>query len=169
MSKNKDSIVIYESEKGEIEFRADVEKDTIWATQEKIANLFDCERSVITKHLQNVFNDLELDENSVCANFAHTATDGKKYKVKHYNLDAIIAVGYRVSSKKATQFRIWATKTLRQHLIGGYSLNNYKLEKSPKALLELYKAMALIDSTGAGGKLKGKVTIRLTEDFDPSK
>jgi len=91
------------------------------------------------------------------------------YSVDYYNLDAIIAVGYRVSSKKATQFRIWATRVLREYLAGGFALNNYKLEKAPKALLELYTAMARIESSAKGGKMKGKVTLKLTEDFDPSK
>jgi len=169
MSKNKDTIVIYEGKDGNIELRADVEKDTIWATQVQIAELFDCSTDNVSLHLKSIFADGELKKKAVTEESSVTAADGKKYKTNLYNLDAIIAVGYRVSSKKATQFRIWATKTLRTFLTGGFSLNNYKLEKSPKALLELYKAMALIDSTGAGGRLKGKVTIKLTEDFDPRK
>lgn len=166
MSKNKDSIVIYQSEKGEIEFRADVEMDTIWATQEQIAELFETTKQNTGQHLKNIFIGGELNEKVVVKNFFTTAADGKKYKVKHYNLDAIIAVGYRVSSKKATQFRIWATRVLREYLVGGFSLNQYKLEKAPKALLELYAAMTRIESSGAGGKLKGKVTQKITEDFD---
>ena len=85
----KNTIVIYEDKKGNIELRADIEKDTIWATQEQISKLFECERSVITKHLGNVFKDQELQENSVCAKFAHTAADGKTYQVEQYNLDVI--------------------------------------------------------------------------------
>ena len=90
-------------------------------------------------------------------------------QVDYYNLDVIISVGYRVKSKRGTQFRIWATGVLRQYLVRGFSLNNYRLEKSPKSLFDLYNAMARIDSKGPGGKFKGKVTIKLTEDFDPRK
>lgn len=82
--------------------------DSIWATQKAMAALFDVDRSVITKHLRNVFESGELLENSVCAKFAHTATDGKQYETNFYNLNAIISVGYRVNSQRATQFRRWA-------------------------------------------------------------
>ncbi len=104
MSKNKDSIVIYQSEKGEVELRADVEKDTIWATQEQIASVFATTKQIISYHVVNIFKEGELDKSSVVKESLTTAADGKKYKTKHYNLDAIIAVGYRVSSKKATQY-----------------------------------------------------------------
>ncbi len=166
---NKNNIVIYEDKNGNVELRADIEKDTLWTTQKMMATLFDCSPDNVSLHLKNIFNDGELDESSVTEEFSVTASDGKKYKVIHYNLDAIIAIGYRVNSKKATQFRIWATGVLRKYLTSGYSLNQYKLEKSPKALLDLYNAMALIDSKGPGGKFKGKITIKLTEDFDPRK
>lgn len=83
--------------------------ENLWATQKAIATLFDCDRSVITKHLGNVFDSGELEEKAVCAKFAHTAEDGKTYNTKFYSLDAIIAVGYRVNSIRATQFRQWAT------------------------------------------------------------
>ena len=84
-----------------------------------------------------------------------------------YNLDAIIAVGYLVNSKKATQFRIWAKSVLKEYLTRGYSLNKYKLEKSPGALLDLYSTMSSIESKVLGGKLRGKVTFKMTQDFEP--
>ena len=164
----KDNIVIYEGKNGSIELRADIKKDTIWATQEQISGLFDADRSVITKHLQNIFKDKELQQNSVCANFAHTAADGKKYKVKSYNLDAIIAVGYRVNSKKATQFRIWATTILRNYLVEGYALNKPRLKSSPEKLVGLYKTIEFLESKSLNGKLKGKIILKLTEDMEPS-
>ncbi len=161
------NIVIYEDKKGNIELRADIEKDTIWATQEQISKLFECERSVITKHLRNIFKDQELQENSVCAKLAHTATDGKRYKVQCYNLDAIIAVGYRVNSKKATQFRIWATGILKRYLVEGHVLNKRRLEEAPQKLLGLYETIALLESKALGGKLRGKLTLKLTEELEP--
>ena len=102
--------------------------ENIWATQKAIATLFDCDRSVVTKHLGNIFESLELKEEVVCAKFAHTAEDGKTYNTKFYSLDAIIAVGYRVNSIRATQFRQWATSVLRQYAIRGYVLDKKRME-----------------------------------------
>ena len=102
--------------------------ENVWATQKAMATLFDCDRSVITKHLGNVFASCELVEEAVCAKFAHTATDGKTYNTQFYSLDAIIAVGYRVNSIRATQFRQWATNVLRQFAIRGYVLDRKRME-----------------------------------------
>ena len=90
--------------------QAYVEDETLWLTQKAMAELFGVNRTVVTKHLKNIFETGKLDENSVCAKFAHTATDGKRYNTSFYNLDAIISVGYRVNSQKATKFRQWATR-----------------------------------------------------------
>ena len=102
--------------------------ENIWATQKAISTLFDCDRSVVTKHLGNIFESGELNEERVCAKFAHTAEDGKTYNTKFYSLDAIIAVGYRVNSIRATQFRQWATSVLRQYAIRGYVLDKKRME-----------------------------------------
>ncbi len=102
--------------------------ENLWATQKAIATLFDCDRSVITKHLRNILDTGELKEEAVCAKFAHTAGDGKTYNTKFYSLDAIIAVGYRVNSIRATQFRQWATSVLRQYAIRGYVLDRKRME-----------------------------------------
>ncbi len=102
--------------------------ETIWCSQKAMAMLFDCDRSVITKHLGNIFNAGELKESAVCAKFAHTASDGKTYQTQFYNLDAVISVGYRVNSIKATQFRQWATNVLRQFAIRGYVLDKKRME-----------------------------------------
>ena len=102
--------------------------ENIWATQKAISTLFNCERSVVTKHLRNIFKSKELKENQVCANFAHTAADGKTYNTKFYSLDAIIGVGYRVNSIRASQFRQWATAVLRQFAIRGYVLDKKRME-----------------------------------------
>ena len=113
-----------------IEVRIDEENETFWLTQEQIALLFERDRTVITKHLKNIFRDQELDEKMVSAFFAHTtqhgAVKGKTQEklVKYYNLDAILSVGYRVNSKRGTQFRIWANRVLKDYLIKGYAVNN---------------------------------------------
>ena len=102
--------------------------ETIWCTQKAMATLFDVDRTVITKHLKNIFESAELQQDQVCAKFAHTAEDGKSYNTLFYNLDAIISVGYRVNSIRATQFRQWATYILRQFSIRGYVIDKKRIE-----------------------------------------
>lgn len=102
-------------------------EDTIWCTQESIAMLFDKSRSTITEHLQNIFKEGELQKESVCRKFRHTANDGKEYNVQFYNLDAIISVGYRANSTRATQFRQWATAVLKQFAIRGYVIDKKRM------------------------------------------
>ena len=121
-------IEIYRGAQGEVVFDVDTEGETIWATQAQITALFGVDRTVIGRHLNNIFKDGELDEKRVCAKNAHTGPDGKTYQVKMYNLDAIISVGYRVNSKKATQFRVWATSVLKQYLTSGVAVNARRLE-----------------------------------------
>ncbi|MFA5501855.1 MAG: RhuM family protein [Sulfurovaceae bacterium] len=133
-------IVIYEN--GNVALNATVENETIWLSQKQMELLFDRERSVITKHINNIFKEQELDKNSVCAKFAHTAQDGKVYDVQHYSLDVIISVGYRVKSKQGTQFRIWANKVLKDYLIKGYALNKDRLQQ--QKLNELTQILHLI-------------------------
>ena len=109
-------IVVYKpSEAVKLEVKTDGE--TVWLTQEQMCLLFGRERSVVTKHIRNVFKEGELEEESVCAKFAHTASDGKVYQVSYYNLDVVISVGYRVKSIEGTRFRQWATRVLRQMLL----------------------------------------------------
>ena len=163
----KDNIVIFEDKNGSIELRADIKKDTIWATQDQISSVFETTKQNIGQHLKSIFSDRELTPNSVVKDFFTTAGDGKKYKVKFYNLDAIIAVGYRVNSKKATQFRIWATTILRNYLVEGYALNKPRLKSSPEKLVGLYKTIAFLESQSLNGKLKGKIILKLTEDMEP--
>jgi len=149
-------IIIYKDKTGNTQIDVKVEKDTVWLAQEQIAKLFDIDRTVITKHLNNVFKTEELKENSVRAIFAHTARDGKTYKVKYYNLDAIISVGYRVNSKRATQFRIWATNTLKQYLVKGYAVNQKRLEEQKDALVSLRETINFIEKKADNYLLKDK-------------
>lgn len=126
----KGNIIIYQPENNLPALEVRLEEETVWLTQKQISQLFDTERSVITKHINNVFSTGELRKNSVCAKFAHTATDGKTYQTQFYNLDMIISVGYRVNSKMGTQFRIWATNVLKQHIIQGYTINEKRLQEA---------------------------------------
>jgi len=120
--------LLYTSPGGEIKIDVFLHKENIWLTQKRMAGLFDVDRSVITKHLQNIFESKELDETSVSAKMAHTASDGKIYQTQYYNLDAIISVGYRVNSSKATQFRVWATQKLREFILKGFVLDDERLK-----------------------------------------
>lgn len=120
--------LIFTSQAGENSIEVRVENEMVWLTQKMISILFDVDRSVITKHLSNVFLTEELDENTVCAIFAHTAKDNKSYNTKFYNLDAIISVGYRVNSIRATQFRQWATDILRDYAIRGYVIDKERMK-----------------------------------------
>lgn len=120
--------LIFTSQSGENSIEVKVFDESVWLTQAMIAQLFDKGRTTITEHLKNIFESEELDENSVCREFRHTANDGKIYNTKYYNLDAIISVGYRVNSKKATQFRQWATSVLKEFAIKGFVLDKNRLE-----------------------------------------
>jgi hypothetical protein len=120
--------LIFQIEKKEQGIEVFYKDENVWCTQKAMALLFDCDRSVITKHLGNIFESGELKEDAVCAKFAHTASDGKTYQTQFYSLDAIIAVGYRVNSIRATQFRQWATNVLRQFAIRGYVLDKKRME-----------------------------------------
>lgn len=142
----KDEIILYRPDAlaEHIEVRLDEDRETLWLTQEQIAQLFGRERSVITKHLRNIFKEEELDEKVVSAFFAHTtlhgAIEGKTQtkNVKFYNLDAILSVGYRVNSKQGTQFRIWANRILKDYLLKGYAFNNRvnRIEDNVQAISE---------------------------------
>lgn len=120
--------LIFTSQNKEDSIEIKVFDETVWLTQNMIAQLFDKGRTTITEHLKNIFESEELDEKSVCREFRHTANDGKTYNTKYYNLDAIISVGYRVNSKKATQFRQWATSVLKEFAIKGFVLDKKRLE-----------------------------------------
>lgn len=140
---NKGTILIYKSRQGP-GLKVLLEKDTVWLTQKQIAVLFETGRAAITKHLNNIFNSGELVRNSVCSILEHTASDGKIYKTQFYNLDAIISVGYRVNSKRATQFRIWSTGILKQHLIHGFTINQQVMSQSGDKLRELQETISYL-------------------------
>jgi hypothetical protein len=131
----KSEIVLYTGDEGAATVEVLFKGDTLWLTQKTISELFNADRTVITKHLNNIFSEGELDENSTCAKFAQVQNEGGREvsrKLKFYNLDAIIAVGYRVNSKQATQFRIWATNTLREFITKGFVLDDELLKNGTR-------------------------------------
>ena len=128
VSSTDSQIVLYQPDETiSLEVKLDTERETVWLTQQQIADLFGTKRPAITKHLSNIFKSGELDQDSVSSILEHTASDGKIYKTQFYNLDAIISVGYRVNSINATVFRRWATNVLRDYLLKGYSVNQQLL------------------------------------------
>ncbi len=176
MSKNKlNKIVLYQAKNGAIEFRGDFESEnTVWGTQKQIAELFDIDRTVVTRHIRNIFKDGELNKEVVCAKFAHTTSHGaikgktQTKEVKFYNLDIILAVGYRTNSKKAIEFRKWATKILKQHLVKGYTINKKVIAKNynnfmlaVKSVQELAEKKYLISTKDVLGLVKAFVNIKL--------
>lgn len=122
-------ILLYTSSDGNQKIEVKLENETVWLTQDQMANMFSKGRSTITEHIQNVFKEGELNENSVCRDFRRTGLDDKEYLVRFYNLDVIISVGYRVKSLRGTQFRIWATKQLREYLVKGFVMDDERLAK----------------------------------------
>jgi hypothetical protein len=121
-------VLLYTTPDGKVKVEMYLHNETIWLTQQKIADLFGVDRSVVTKHLRNIFISNELSEEAVCAKIAHTASDSKTYATQFYNLDAIISVGYRVNSTQATHFRIWATERLKEYIIKGFIMDDERLK-----------------------------------------
>ena len=166
---NKGEIIIYRTKKGpELEVR--LRKSSVWMAQKEIAELFNIDRTVVTKHVRNVIKEGELKKKSVCAIFAHTAEDGKIYQVEFYNLDMIISIGYRVNSKRATQFRIWATKVLKQHLLQGYTINQKRLLQKSQNLKDLQKTIAFLQEKSKHKLLAGQEQeiLNLLENYSKS-
>ncbi len=177
---NERRLEIYHAEEGEVVFDVDREAQTIWATQEEMSRIFGVDRTVIGRHLRNIFKTNELEEERVCAKNAHTANDGKVYQTKYYNLDAIISVGYRVNSKKATKFRVWATRVLKDYVINGAAINERRIsELSDEKLRELEGTLGVVKrlmrKTELGeGEAKGLLEVisryggsmKLIEEFD---
>jgi hypothetical protein len=142
--KGKEDIVIYKNSNSITEIEVKLANDSVWLSLNQMGDLFGRDKSVISKHLSNIFKEKELERDSVVANSATTAADGKTYKVDHFNLDVIISVGYRVKSKQGTQFRIWANKILKDYLTKGYALDKRRLEDQTRQLEELKQTVKLL-------------------------
>ena len=161
-------IEIYQSDDGQVQLDIKLEQETLWLTQAQIADLFQVKPQNITMHLKNVFEGGELQEASTCKDFLQVQAEGSrkvKRKRKFYNLDAIISVGYRVNSSRATQFRIWATRTLKQHLVDGYTLNQRRLQERG---IEIEQAVRLLSNTLANQDLvnnEGAAVLSVINDY----
>ena len=124
------NMIIYISKDGQVKVDVNIQNEDLWMSQDIMAKLYGTTKNNISIHLKNIFYEGELDKNSVVKKILTTASDNKQYSVLHYNLDAIIAVGYRINSKKATEFRIWATKILKEYMIKGFSLDDERLKNN---------------------------------------
>ncbi|MBQ3452779.1 virulence protein RhuM/Fic/DOC family protein [Candidatus Saccharibacteria bacterium] len=150
-------VEVYKVVQGEIVFDVDDDKDTLWATEEQISQLFGVDRSVINRHIRNIYKSGELNESSTCAKNAQARIEGNRQVtriVRSYNLDLVISVGYRVNSKKATDFRIWATKVLHRYVVNGVAINNHRIkELDSKKLHELENALGIVKRLVASSEL----------------
>lgn len=176
----KGEIVIYKSPTGP-EIQVKLEKDTVWLDAHLIAQLFDVNRPAIVKHINNIYKTGELDKKSTCSILEQVAADGKIRKMNLYNLDMIISVGYRVNSKRATQFRIWATKTLKEHLVKGYTINEKRLLQAKNQFQELQGVISFLQEKAKHELLAGQEqeifnllanysrTLTLLEQYDTEK
>ena len=142
---NTGEIVIYQTEDGQASLEVTLVEDTVWMSLNHMVGLFDRDKSVISRHIRNIFREGELDKRSVVAKYATTASDGKTYQVEYFNLDVIISMGYRVKSQRGTQFRIWANKILKEYLITGYALNEKRLQSQIEKYEALKQSIKLIE------------------------
>jgi len=150
----KGEIVLYKSQDGSISIDVKFEEETVWLSQIQMARLFDQTKQNISLHVNNIFNEGELVKKSVVKEYLTTASDGKNYNTKYYNLDVIISVGYRVKSKRGTQFRIWANKVLKDYLLNGYALNEKKLKEQTERIKEIEKALEIFSNVAEKYKLQ---------------
>ncbi|PJC62874.1 MAG: death-on-curing protein [Flavobacteriales bacterium CG_4_9_14_0_2_um_filter_32_27] len=169
MEKENNQLAIYQAENGALELRADASKDTIWASKKQIAEIFGIDRSVVSRHIKNIFNDAELDEKVVCAKFAHTtqhgALKGKQQTnlIDYYNLDIILSVGYRTKSSRAIQFRQWANNILKKHITEGFSLNPKMIEQNKQLFLQTLNDLKLLTQNST--KIEIKDILSLIQNF----
>ena len=163
---NSNELVIYQTKQGEILLRGDFDKETIWASLDQIAKLFGRDKSVISRHLRNIYQEEELSEKATVAKNATVQKEGKREvirEIEYYNLDAIISVGYRVNSKTATQFRQWATKTLRQHIVEGYTINPDRISQNYATFMKAVQQVQAV--LPAGEVMDGKEVLELVRLF----
>ena len=164
-------IIIYRNQSGEIKLDVRFDGDTVWLNQKTMAELFSCSIDSISLHLKNIFYEGELNENSVIEESSITAADGKKYRTKFYNLDAIIAVGYRINSARATQFRIWATQKLKEYIVKGFVLDDERL-KNPDLPFDYFEELTkrIQDIRTSEKRFYRKITdiYALSVDYDPT-
>ncbi len=168
------NFLLYKTPNGDVKVEVLLNDETIWVTQKAMADLFDAAKSTVSEHLKNIFTSGELSEKAVVRNFRTTASDGKNYNTKFYNLDAIIAVGYRVNSRKATLFRIWATKVLKEYIKKGFILDDERLKQAKTVLGKDYfdELLERVQSIRASER---RIYLKITDifaecaiDYDPN-
>jgi len=153
---NRGQIIIYQTKRNEVELKVRLERDTVWLDAHQVAMLFGVNRPAIVKHIDNIYKTRELEKKSTCSILEQVAADGKIRKMNLYNLDMIVSVGYRVNSKTATQFRIWATKVLKQHLVKGYTINENRLLETKEKFKELQTAITFLQEKSNKELLSGQ-------------
>ena len=159
---NNNQIVVYQTADNQTQIEVHMENETVWLTQAQMAELFQKDRTVISRHIRNVFNEGELEEQSTCAKFAHMGNDGlQQYETVMYNLDVIISVGYRVKSQRGTAFRIWATKVLKEYMLRGYAINQRLLNMEER----MNKRIGSIENTLA--ELQEKIDFFVRTSLPP--
>ncbi len=168
-------ILFYQAEDGSTRLECRFEDETIWLSQAMLCELYQKSKATISEHLKNIFQDNELQEDSVVRFFRTTAADGKEYNVKHFNLDAILAVGYRVRSQRGTQFRRWATERLREYLVKGFTMDDERLKNPPVAgsgvpdyFDEMLERIRDIRASERRMYLRVKEIFAMAGDYDPS-
>ena len=130
MTDEQGEIIIYQTNNGKNNIDVKLEGETVWLTQAQLVELYQSSKSNVSEHIKHIFEEKELEENSVVRKFRTTASDGKQYEVAHYNLDMIISLGYRIKSSIATQFRIWATERLKEYIIKGFTMDDERLKQN---------------------------------------
>lgn len=158
-------IEIYKSPDGNTEISVKLVEETVWLTQNQLVELFDSSKANVSEHIKHIFEEDELDENSVVRNFRTTAADGKSYNTKFYNLDLIISLGYRIKSSVATQFRKWSTNILKQYLVEGYAINQKRLEQEHQKLLALKTMTASLAESLNSEKIEKLEDIKKAVNF----
>ena len=159
-------MVIYQAKNGQIEFRGDFERNTIWGSINQIGELFGVQKAAVSKHMKNIFNDKELDKKATVSILETVQMEGTRKvsrRIEYYNLDVILSVGYRVNSKQATQFRIWATRTLRRHLLEGYTINRKRIAENHGKFLQAVSDVKALLLTG--NAVKAQDVLELVEAF----
>lgn len=162
---NKGEIIIYKTPDGDTQLDVKLHHDTVWLSPNQIADLFGATRTEITTHLKNIFNEGELDENSVSSILEHTDSDRKKYNTGFYSLDAILSVGYRVNTKNATRFRMWADKVLKEYLINGFVVNKQTKAKQPQEISDSIKALTGIASRRETANAQSDDILQIINDY----
>ncbi len=165
-----DSLIFYKSKDGNIQLNVKLEKDTVWLTQSQMSNLFGVDRTVIVRHIRNIYKSAELCEDATCAKNAQVQEEGGRTvrrTIPYYNLDMIISVGYRVNSKNATQFRIWATSILKQYLIKGYAINDQRLQQLGEVIRIMKRTQNELDAKQVLSVIENYSTaLTLLDDYD---